>query len=84
MGFEVLLYTDCAAHESVSGRTGFQFMAESPGATPTDEEFVKNGGAARRPKHAATRPAGDPSETCVYREHAGRRYLSRAARPDRP
>lgn len=77
MGFEVLLYTDCASHESVNGRTGFQFMAESPGVTPTDEEFVKNGGlhvvpSGLRPDQPETHPA-----TCVYREHAGRFYLSR-------
>lgn len=39
--FEVLLYTDCATDESVSGRSGFQFHAESPGATPSDERVVQ-------------------------------------------
>lgn len=39
--FEVLLYTDCAADESVSGRSGFQFHAESEGATPSHERVVQ-------------------------------------------
>lgn len=77
MGFEVLLYTDCAAHESVNGRTGFQFMAESPGVTPSDEEFVKSSGLHVVPNAL---PAEEPEThppTCVYRELAGRHYLSR-------
>ena len=41
--FDVLIYTDCTAEESVNGRTGFQFMAESEGVSPSDEEVVRTG-----------------------------------------
>lgn len=75
--FDVLIYTDCAAHESVSGRTGFQFMAESPGVTPTDEEFVKNGGLHAVPTVLGQDEPDVHPPSCIYREHVGRFYLSR-------
>jgi len=77
MAFEVAVYTDCAADESISGRTGFQFMAESAGVTPTDEEFIKNGGLHLVPADLSAQDPETHPQTCVYREHTGRLYLSR-------
>lgn len=77
MTFEVAIYTDCAADESVSGRTGFQFMAESGGVTPTDEEFVKNGGLHVVPTDLNGHEPETHPPTCIYRERSGRVYLSR-------
>jgi len=75
--FDVLIYTDCAENESLNGRTGFQFTAKSPDATPSDEEFVRT-----RLQHAV--PIALPAEdwqahppTCAYALVDGRAYLSR-------
>lgn len=75
--FEVLVYTDCASDESLSGRTGFQFTAKSSDATLTDEENVR-----RRMLHSP--PIAIPAmdwhshpPTCAYAAIDGRLYLSR-------
>lgn len=41
--FAVLTYTDCAASESVSGRSGFQFRSVSAGADPADQDRIRSG-----------------------------------------
>src|SRR5688572_4343321 len=75
--FEVLIYTDCTAEESVNGRTGFQFMAESGGVTPRDEEVVRTGLLHSVPTGVdLDRPEHHPA-TCTYREHGDRFYMSR-------
>jgi hypothetical protein len=75
--FEVLIYTDCTAEESVNGRTGFQFMAESGGVTPSDEEVVRTGLLHSVPTGVdLDRPELHPA-TCTYREHGSRFYMSR-------
>ena len=75
--FDVLIYTDCSAEESVNGRTGFQFMAESEGVSPSDEEVVRTGLLHAVPTGVdLDRPELHPA-TCTYREQAGRFYMSR-------
>lgn len=75
--FEVLVYTDCSAEESVSGRTGFQFQAESDGATPTDESVVLSD---LQHVVATNFPVDQPESqppSCSYVARGGRYYLSR-------
>lgn len=77
--FDVLVYTDAAANESLSGLTGFQFVAKSAGATATDEEVVH-----RRLQHLVPigmRPEAWRSHpaTCVFATEGGRMYLGRGA-----
>lgn len=77
--FDVLVYTDAAANESLSGLTGFQFVAKSAGATATDEEVVH-----RRLQHlvpTGMRPEAWRSHpaTCVFATEGGRMYLGRGA-----
>ncbi|MCZ2826070.1 MULTISPECIES: GAP1-N2 domain-containing protein [unclassified Modestobacter] len=75
--FEVLTYTDCAAEESVNGRSGFQFQAESEGATPTDEDRISSGLLHVVPPGLdPERPEVHPP-TCAYTAVDGRYYLSR-------
>jgi hypothetical protein len=75
--FDVLIYTDCTAEESVNGRTGFQFMAESEGVNPSDEEVVRTGLLHAVPTGVdLDRPELHPA-SCTYREQGGRFYLSR-------
>jgi len=75
--FDVLIYTDCSAEESVNGRTGFQFMAESAGVSPSDEEVVRTGLLHFVPMSVELdRPELHPA-TCSYREQGGRFYMSR-------
>jgi GTPase-associated protein 1, N-terminal domain type 2/GTPase-associated protein 1, middle domain len=75
--FDVLIYTDCTAEESVNGRTGFQFMAESAGVSPSDEEVVRTSLLHSVPTGVdLDRPELHPS-TCAYREQGGRFYMSR-------
>lgn len=75
--FDILIYTDCAENESLSGRSGFQFTAKSPDASATDEDFVR-----QRMQHSV--PIGMPPAdweqhppTCAYAVNGGRMYLSR-------
>ncbi|WP_269159447.1 GAP1-N2 domain-containing protein [Modestobacter sp. VKM Ac-2984] len=75
--FAVLTYTDCAADESVSGRSGFQFQAESAEATPTDEHRISSGLLHVVPMGLAPeRPEKHPP-TCAYTAVDGRFYLAR-------
>lgn len=74
--FDVLIYTDAAASESLNGLTGFQFIAKSPGATATDEEVVH-----RRLQHLvpiALRPDDWQSHppTCAFANERGRLYMA--------
>jgi hypothetical protein len=75
--FAVLIYTDCAAEDSVSGRSGFQFQAESLGATPTDEDRIRNGLLHVVPVGVAADVPESHPPTCAYAALDGRYYLSR-------
>ena len=77
--FDVLVYTDCSETESVNGRTGFQFTTLSPGATPTDEDFVKRRMLHAVPIGLAAEDWRDHPSTCAYAVEGGRFYLSRGA-----
>ncbi len=73
--FDVLVYTDAEASESLNGSSGFQFIAKSAGATATDEEVVH-----RRLQHSvpvALRPDAWQSHpaTCTFANERGRMYL---------
>lgn len=75
--FDVLVFTDATAAESLSGSPGFQFIAHSPGATRTDESVTQ-----QRLQHAvpASLPPEDWSQhppTCIYTRVDNRMYLSR-------
>ena len=75
--FEVLTYTDCAADESVNGRSGFQFQAESADATAVDEQRISSGLLHVVPAQLdAEQPHLHPP-TCAYRAFEGRYYLAR-------
>jgi hypothetical protein len=75
--FAVLTYTDCAADQSVSGRSGFQFQAKSVDATPTDEHRISSGLLHVVPMGLdPERPESHPP-TCAYTVVDGRYYLSR-------
>lgn len=74
---DVLIYTDCSAEESVSGRSGFQFHAESAGVTAHDEYVVQE-----RLLHTVplALPSSDPDRhppSCAYVSDAGSYYLAR-------
>ncbi|MCA0436339.1 MAG: hypothetical protein M9891_04380 [Austwickia sp.] len=75
--FEVLLYTDCAADESVSGRSGFQFHAESEGATPSDERVVQQRLLYVVPFAAPVDDLSRHPEMCAYLRTDDGFYLSR-------
>lgn len=73
---DVLVFTDSSAEESLSGSPGFQFVAQSPGTSPTDENIVK------QQQHLL--PSGlsedsweDHPATCGYARSGNRMYLSR-------
>src|SRR5680860_679804 len=74
---DILIFTDAAAAESLSGSPGFQFVAHSSGATRTDESVVQ-----QRLQHSVPTsiPADDwiqHPDTCVYARTDERMYLSR-------
>jgi hypothetical protein len=82
--FDVLIYTDCSAEESVNGRAGFQFMAESAGVSPSDEEVVRTGLLHSVPMSVDLDDPRHPS-TCSYREQGGvHMSRGRSARRRRP
>lgn len=73
---DILVFTDSTATESLSGSPGFQFIARSPGTSPTDENIVK------QQQHLL--PSGlsedgwkDHPATCGYVRAGDRMYLSR-------
>ena len=75
--FEVLVHTDCSSEESISGRSGFGFQAESPGATPADEALISGRllhvvPTGLHPEHPEEHPP-----TCTWAAENGRYYLSR-------
>lgn len=75
--FELLIYTDCSAEESVNGRTGFQFQAESVGATPSDEAVVLSDlQHVVESDLAVDEPQSHPP-SCTYTAQRGRFYLAR-------
>lgn len=75
--FEVLVYTDCSAEESVNGRTGFQFQAESDGATPTDEAVVLSDLQHVVATNLALEQPESHPPSCSYTAQGGRFYLAR-------
>lgn len=75
--FDILVYTDCAADESLSGRTGFQFTAKSPDATLTDEENVRLRMLYSPPIALPAVDWQSHPPSCAYAAIDGRMYLSR-------
>lgn len=74
--FAVLTYTDCAASESVSGRSGFQFRSVSAGADPADQDRIRSGLLHVVPLGLDPERPGAHPPTCAYAELDGRYYLS--------
>lgn len=75
--FETLVYTDTADHESLSKLTGFQFLAHSAEATPTDEMVTRDQLLHALPEGMAAEAWQDHPPTCAYVYRDGRAYLSR-------
>lgn len=75
--FDRLVYTDCSAEESVNGRTGFQFQAESVGATPSDEAVVLSDLQHIVEKNLAVDEPESHPASCTYMAQRDRFYLAR-------
>ena len=77
--FDVLVFTDATAKESLNGLSGFQFVARSAGAAAVDEEIVRT-----RLQHMVPRGPGAEDwrshpHSCAYVVVSGRMYLGRGA-----
>ena len=77
--FDILVYTDSTERESLSGRSGFQFIAASAGATPTDEVTVRESLQHVVPNSMDAASWAQHPPTCIYRRIDERMYLSRGA-----
>lgn len=75
--FAVLTYTDCAASESVSGRSGFQFRSASAAADPADQDRIRSGLLHVVPMGLDPERPDTHPPTCTYAALDGRYYLSR-------
>ncbi|WP_105034919.1 GAP1-N2 domain-containing protein [Cryobacterium aureum] len=77
--FEVLVYTDCSTQESVNGKSGFQFIASSPGATLSDQTYSCEKLQHPVPMNLPSRDWLEHPATCAYARHGDRMYISRGA-----
>ena len=75
--FDVLVFTDATADESLSGSPGFQFVAHSAGATRSDESLVLQRLQHSVPASLSADNWEHHPETCAYVRVDGRMYLSR-------
>jgi hypothetical protein len=76
--FDLLVYTDSDPNESLHGGTGFQFIAASPGAAPSDESFVRQAALQHVvPQQLDAAAWTTHPETCAFTRNGRRLYLSR-------
>lgn len=74
---DVLVFTDATSDQSLSGAPGFQFVARSEGADPSDERFVQQHLQHTVPSTLGSDAWADHPPTCAYARDGERLYLSR-------
>lgn len=76
--FDVAIWTDTLASESINGTSGFNFQAISPGIDANDQHFIKNNMLfQRRVTWPAERELDHPVSFAYHRNEDGRMFFSR-------